>query len=74
LPHAVLVEIIESWRDNKAKGACCSANAEQRQQTFWKLVSLRPAARVRCLPSLIDLLGGFGLCQTGERPLPSDGR
>ena len=70
---AVLVEIISS-RDNKAKGSVLSANAEQRQQTFQKLVSLRSAARVRCLPSRIDLLGGCGLCQTDERPLPSDGR
>jgi 4-oxalocrotonate tautomerase len=58
---AVLVEIISS-RDNKAKGSVLSANAEQRQQTFQKLVSLRSAARVRCLPSLIDLLGSFGRC------------
>ena len=57
---AVLVEIIESSRDNKAKGGVLSANAERRQQTFQKLVSLRSAARIRCLPSLIDLLGSFG--------------
>ena len=31
---AVLVEIIETSRDNKAKGGCCSANAEQRQASI----------------------------------------
>jgi 4-oxalocrotonate tautomerase len=70
---AVPVEIIESSRDNRAKGGVLFSERRAASADLPEISSLRSASRVRCLPSPIDLLGRFGLCRINKRPLPSDG-